>query len=171
MSYPVVVDFSEAVHPIMVAEETQAVIKQAANDWLYYVDGENIDEIPTDGSSLYIGGNDHFFDEKKATNPVPYTGYYLFAYGNSNAGPCVCSTGAPNRELLQTSNGEVLPIFRIGGLHLNVFGQAYETEPTGWEILSPYENWMQQDLIGTDIYSLAKHEIGHAMVLKIRRYF
>lgn len=166
LSYPVIVDFSEAVHPLMVDPETQAVIKQAAEDWLYYVDGEGMDEIPTGGSSLIIGGQDHFFEEKTVNNPVPYKGYYLFAYGNSNEGPCVCSTGSPNRELLQTRNGEVVPIFRIGGLHLNVFGQAFETEPTGWEVVSPYDNWTQEGFIGTDIYTLAKHEIGHAMVFE-----
>jgi hypothetical protein len=166
LSYPVIVDFSEAVHPLMVDPATQSVIFQAAEDWLYYVDGESIDEIPAGGSTLDIGGPDHYFAEKTVSNPVPYTGYYLYAFGNSNEGPCVCSTGSPNRELLQTSNGEEVPIFRIGALHLNVFGQAFETEPTGWEVLSPYDNWTQEGLIGADMYTLAKHEIGHAMVFE-----
>ena len=166
LSYPVIVDFSEAVHPLMVNPETQKVIVQAAEDWLYYVDGEGFDEIQVGESALVAGGQDHFFEEKVLRNSVPYKGYYLFAYGNSNPGPCVCSTGAPNRELLQTRNQEEVPIFRIGGLHLNIFGQAFATEPTGWEVLSPYENWTQEGYVGADIYTLAKHEIGHAMVFE-----
>ncbi len=166
LSYPVIVDFSEARHPVMLDEAAQTVIKQAAEDWLYYVGGNDIDSIGMGESFLIAGGQDHLFEEKILENPVAYKGYYLFAYGNTNAGPCVCSTGAPNRELLQTRNGEVVPIFRVGGLHLNVFGQAFETEPTGWEVLSPYENWTQEGLIGTDMYTLAKHEIGHAMVFE-----
>lgn len=166
LSYPVVVDFSEAVHPLMVDPKTQDLIVEAAEDWLYYIDGDNIDEIPTGGSALQIGGQDHFFAEKEVSNPVPYTGYYLYAFGNSNSGPCVCSTGSPNRELLQSNNGETVPIFRIGALHLNVFGQAFETEPTGWEVVSPYDNWTFDGYFGVDMYSLAKHEIGHAMVFE-----
>jgi hypothetical protein len=166
LSYPVIVDFSEARAPLMLDEQTQELIRQSAEHWLYYVDGEDIDVIPVGGSFLDIGGNDHLFEEKRVTNPVEYKGFYLYAYGNTNEGPCVCSTGFPNRELLQTSNGEVVPIFRIGGLHLNLLGQAYETVPTGWEVVSPFENWTQQDVIGTDMYMLAQHEIGHAMVFE-----
>lgn len=166
LSYPVVVDFSEVVHPLMVDPKTQDLIVEAAEDWLYYIDGDNIDEIPAGGSSLTIGGQDHFFAEKRVSNPEPYKGYYLYAFGNSNSGPCVCSTGSPDRESLQTSNGETVPIFRVGALHLNVFGQAFETEPTGWEVVSPYDNWIFDGYIGTDMYSLAKHEIGHAMVFE-----
>ncbi|MBX2816804.1 MAG: T9SS type A sorting domain-containing protein [Saprospiraceae bacterium] len=166
LTYPVIVDYSEAVHPVMTSPEAQAVITEAAEDWLYYIDGTGIDEIPIGGSTLDIGGTDHFFEEKRVSNPVPYTGYYLYAFGNSNPGPCVCSTGSPNREQLQTSNGIEVPVFRIGALHLNIFGQAYMTEPTGWEVLSPYENWTQEGLVGTDMYTLAKHEIGHAMVFE-----
>jgi hypothetical protein len=166
LTYPVTIDFSEAISPLMTNAKSQEVISYAADHWLYYVDGEGIDEIPVGGSFLDIGGNDHLFAEKRATNSVAYKGYYLFAYGNSNAGPCVCSTGFPNRDLLQTKNGVEVPIFRIGGLHLNLLGQAFETPPTGWEVLSPYENWTQQDYIGTDMYTLAQHEIGHAMVFE-----
>ncbi|MFY0686231.1 MAG: T9SS type A sorting domain-containing protein [Cyclobacteriaceae bacterium] len=166
LSYPVIVDFSEAIHELMVDPTTQAVITEAAEDWLYYIDGTEIDEIPEGESHIIAGGQDHLFDEKMLANPIAYTGYYLFAYGNTNAGPCVCSTGGPNRELLQSKNGEIVPIFRVGGLHLNVFGQAFETEPTGWEVIRPYENWTQEGYVGTDLYSLAKHEIGHAMVFE-----
>ena len=169
LSYPVTIDFSEVLHPFMQDPSTQAIINQAAEDWLYYVDGEGIDEIEAGGSSLVIGGQDHLFEEKTVVNPIPYKGYYLYAYGNTNEGPCVCSTGFPNRELLQSSGGEEVPIFRIGGLHLNVFGQAFETEPTGWAALSPFDNWSLKNpdgslIVPTDLYSLAKHEIGHAMV-------
>ncbi len=166
LTYPATVDFSEARDAFMLDPNTQAVIIQAAEDWLYFVDGSGIDELPIGGSSLGIGGQDHLFDEKTVTNPVAYSGYYLYAFGNTNQSECVCSTGSPNRELLQTSGGEVVPIFRIGALHLNLYGQAYQTEPTGWEVLSPFENWSQEGFIGTDMYSLAKHEIGHAMVFE-----
>ncbi|MDH3651625.1 MAG: putative Ig domain-containing protein, partial [Saprospiraceae bacterium] len=166
LSYPVIVDFSEARHLVLVDEKAQSVIRQAAEDWLYYIDGDDIDSIEAGGSFLDIGGQDHLFDEKRATNPVAYKGYYLFAYGNTQQGPCFCSTGFPNRELLQSSNGQQVPIFRIGGMALNVFGQAFESEPTGWEVLSPYENWTQEGVIGTDMYTLVKHEIGHAMVFE-----
>jgi len=166
LTYPVIVDFSEARAPLMLDESTQDVIRQAAEDWAYFVDGEGIDVIPAGGSFLDIGGTDHLFEEKMATNSVEYKGFYLFAYGNTNAGPCVCSSGFPNRDLLQSKNGVEVPIFRIGGLHLNLLGQAFETPPTGWEALSSFENWSQQDLIGTDMYTLAQHEIGHAMVFE-----
>lgn len=166
LTYPVIVDFSEARDPLMLDPNTQAVITQAAEDWLYYVDGEGIDSIEVGESWLDIGGQDHLFDAKRVTNPVAYKGYYLYAYGNTNQGPCVCSTGSPNRELLQTSGGEEVPIFRIGALHLNLFGQAFNTPPTGWEVLGPYDNWTQEGYVGTDMYSLAKHEIGHAMVFE-----
>lgn len=167
LSYPIVVDFSEAVDPFMKDEMVQNLIVGAAEDWLYYVDGEGIDTIGTGESWIDIGGNDHNFEEKRATNSMPYKGYYLFAYENTNGdGPCICSTGSPNRELLNTRYGEVVPLPTIGALHLNQYGQAFESEPTGWEVISPYENWTLSDLVGTDMYSLVKHEIGHALVFE-----
>ena len=98
LTYPVIVDFSEARDSLMLDPESQAVIRQAAEDWLYYVDADGIDEVAAGDSYLDIGGQDHLFDEKRVTNPVAYTGYYLYAFGNTNQSECVCSSGSPNRN-------------------------------------------------------------------------
>jgi hypothetical protein len=166
LSYPISVDFSLAVDDFMLSEDVQAVVKEAAEDWMYYVDGEGFDSIPAGGSTIGLGGQDHNFEEGTYSNPAPYSGFYLFAYENTVSEGCVCSTGFPNRELLQTRNGETVPVFRVGGLHLNQFGQAFETIPTGWEIVRPYDNWTQEGFVGSDVYTLAKHEIGHAIIFE-----
>jgi len=166
LTYPIIVDFSLAIDPLLLDDNVQSIITEAAEDWLYYVDGSSFDTIPAGASSMVFGGQDHNFEENEFSNPVPYVGYYLYAFENTVSEGCVCSTGFPNRGLFQTSNGEYVPIFRFGGLHLNLFGQAFETEPTGWEVERSYDNWTQEGHVGSDMYTLAKHEIGHALVFE-----
>jgi hypothetical protein len=168
LTYPVTVDFSEAIDSFLLDPVIQEIVRGAAEDWLYYVDGEDIDSIGVGESTLGVGGQDHNFEEKIVSNPISYKGFYLFAYENTTElGPCFCSTGFPNVQQLQTKNGELVPIPRIGGLHLNKFGQDFgDVRPDGWEVYSPYDNWTFEGFNETDLYSIAKHEIGHAMVFE-----
>lgn len=159
LSYPVTLDFSEETHPFINNDTIQSIVTQAAKDWAYYLDGSGLDTYSVGESSISLWSYGR--PPRDMFNKTAYKGFYLFVVGNLLTDPCICSTGFPSDEF-QMSNGQQMPIPRMGGHALNVLGNFNEN---GFYKRQPYEDWKIDQLANrTDVYGLARHEIGHAMV-------
>ncbi len=160
ISYPVTIDFSESVDDMFDDPKLKEVIKTAAEHWVYYLDGEELEQVASNSAFITIGGNGHPFDEKTISNPIAYTGFYLFIYDAISSDPCICSTGFPSQfGKLQDPNKIPVPV--MGAHALNIQGNF---NISGYLVQSPFDNWTQQNVFPrTDLYSLVLHEIGHAI--------
>ena len=122
----------------------------------------NLDKVPVNAELTYIWSN-NFDGGYYFHNTNAYTGYLLYAYGTTNATPrsggeASLAGGA------QTSGGEPLTIHRSGGFEAEIHGN-YNT--LGWLFLTNDSDWLATGNLGSetnDFYSIAHHEIGHALI-------
>ena len=140
----------------------RALVKQAADDWAYFFSGMNLDPVAAGKEITYIWSN-NFDGGIKATNTNTYTGFLLYAYGTTNAthrsgGEASFNGGA------QTNHGKALPLHRSGGFESEIYGNF---NTLGWLTLSNDSDWLATGNLGSetnDFYSIAHHEIGHALI-------
>ena len=138
------------------------LVKQAAEDWAYFFAGMNLDPVAAGSESTYIWSND-FNGGNYFTCTNKYTGYLLYSYGTTN------STHRSGGEAsfyggTQTSGGVPLPLHRSGGFESEIYGN-YNT--LDWLFLTNDSNWLITGNLGdetNDFYSIAHHEIGHALI-------
>jgi hypothetical protein len=135
---------------------------RAANDWTYFFSGMNLDPVQAGTEQTFIWSN-NFDGGYYFLNTNTYTGYLLYPYGTTNAthrsGGEGNSAGGD-----QTSGGVPLPIHRSGGFESEIYGN-YNT--LGWLFLTNDNDWLVSGNLGNetnDFYSIAHHEIGHAII-------
>ena len=56
-------------------------IRRAANDWAYFIDEMNLDEVPAGQELTWIWEASGFESGRTVTNTNSYTGFLLYAYG------------------------------------------------------------------------------------------
>lgn len=141
---------------------SRALVKQAAEDWAYFFGGMNLDPVATSTESTYIWSN-NFNGGYYFNNTNSYRGYQLYAYGTTNATHRSGGEGNFNGSV-QHSNGVALTIKRSGGFEAEIYGN-YNT--LGWLFLTNDNDWLVTGNLGNetnDFYSIAHHEIGHALM-------
>jgi hypothetical protein len=140
----------------------RALVAQASGDWTYFFAGMGLDPVAIGSETTYIWSNNfsggYFF-----SNTNGYTGYQLYAYGTTNS---IHRSGgeASYSGPVQSSNGVPLTIKRSGGFEAEIYGN-YNT--LGWLLLTNDNDWLVNGNLGTetnDFYSIAHHEIGHALI-------
>lgn len=143
----------------------RALTTQAANDWTYFFAGMNLDPVLAGTETTFIWSN-NFDGGDYFTNTNDYTGYLLYAYGTTNdthrSGGEGSFSGDP-----QTSGGSPLTIKRSGGFESEIYGN-YNT--LGWLFLTNDNDWLVTGNLGdetNDFYSIAHHEIGHALIFNV----
>ena len=143
----------------------RALTTQAANDWTYFFTGMNLDPVSAGTETTFIWSN-NFNDGYYYTNTNNYTGYLLYAYGTTNdahrSGGEGNFNGAP-----QSSGGSQLTMQRSGGFESEIYGN-YNT--LGWLFLTNDNDWLATGNLGdetNDFYSIAHHEIGHALIFNV----
>jgi hypothetical protein len=147
-------------------DDVRAVVSQAADDWAYFLADPGYDEIPPGTSSMYIwdwplawtpGGGFHF-----AWNATAYTGFLLYAYGIQT--PEMRSGGSPtNACCLQSVGGQTLPLWTTGSVSIDVAGNYGNL---GWIVNTDEDLWWASGNFNgetPDLYSIALHEMGHAI--------
>jgi hypothetical protein len=138
------------------------VVDQAANDWTYYFSGMNLDPVQVGTEKTWIWSN-NFNGGYSFVNSNTYTGYQLYAYGTLNSE--VRSGGEASHEgASQTSGGQPLALHRSGGFEANIAGNW---NTLGWLFLTNDNDWLATRNLGhetNDFYSIAHHEIGHALI-------
>src|SRR6266566_4552245 len=139
----------------------RALVRQVADDWAYFFTGMNLDPVPVGTESTYIWSN-NFNGGYYFNNPNSYTGYLLYAYGTTNSahrsgGEASFYGGS------QTSGGVPRTLHRSGGFEAEIYGN-YNT--LGWLLLTNDSDWLATGNLGdetNDFFSIAHHEIGHAL--------
>ncbi len=140
----------------------RTLVDQAANDWTYYFADMNLDQVGIADESTYVWSNNfdggYYFD-----NTNVYTGYLLYAYGTTNSelrsGGEASFNGGD-----QTSGGNPLPLHRSGGFEANIVGNF---NTLYWLFLTNDDDWLATANFGgqtNDFFSIAHHEIGHALI-------
>ena len=156
-------DFSQDRTGFFADGARRAVVVRAAEDWAYFFDGEGLDPIAAGAETTLIWNPDGFNSTRRVTNEEAYTGYRLYAYGIDS--PLLRSGGEPSRlGGFQAQGGKALPLRRSGGYEAEVKGN-YNRK--GWLVgLGDAEWWRATNLgdVANDLYSIAHHEIGHALV-------
>jgi hypothetical protein len=160
--FNVLVNFDRDVTGFFTNAARRDIVKQAAQDWAYFFGGMDLDVVPVGAESTYIW-NDNFNGGYSFVNTNSYRGYQLYGYGTQNdahrsGGEASYSGGA------QRSNGVALTIKRSGGFEAEIHGN-YNT--LGWLLLTNDDDWLVTGNLGNetnDLYSIAHHEIGHALI-------
>lgn len=140
----------------------RALVKEAAEDWACFFAGMNLDPVLIGTETTYIWSND-FSGGYYFSNTNGYTGYQLYAYGTTNSLHRSGGEGNYNGPV-QTSAGLPLSIKRSGGFESEIYGN-YNT--LGWLFLTNDSDWLVSGNLGgetNDFYSIAHHEIGHALI-------
>jgi Putative Ig domain len=138
------------------------LVTQAANDWTYYFTGMNLDQVKARTEQTWIWSN-NFDGGYYFLNTNVYTGYLLYAYGTTNVTHRSGGEGSYAGPQ-QASGGVPLPIKRSGGFESEIYGN-YNT--LGWLFLTNDNDWLVSGNLGNetnDFYSIAHHEIGHALI-------
>lgn len=140
----------------------RALISQAADDWSYFFAGMNLDPVLPGTETTFIWSND-FSGGYSFRNTNSYTGYLLYAYGTTNSthrsGGEGSYSGPP-----QSSGGQPLSIKLSGGFESEIYGNY---NALGWLLLTNDNDWLDTGNLGgetNDLYSIAHHEIGHALI-------
>jgi hypothetical protein len=158
----VTVNFDRDVTQFFTNPVARLLVNEAANDWTYYFTGMNLDPVLVGIEQTYIWSNNfdggYYFD-----NTNTYIGYQLYAYGTTNS--ALRSGGEANfYGGDQTSGGIPLTIHRSGGFEANIVGN-YNT--LYWLFLTNDDDWLLTANLGSetnDFFSIAHHEIGHALI-------
>lgn len=160
--FVVIENFDRDITGVFTNPVRRAIIKQAADDWAYFFAGMNLDAVHTGTETTYIWSN-NFAGGYYFSNTNAYTGYLLYAYGTTNS---VHRSGgeASYTGPVQSNGVTPLKIKRSGGHESEIYGN-YNT--LGWLYLTNDSDWLVTGNLGNetnDLYSIAHHEIGHALI-------
>jgi hypothetical protein len=157
----ITVDFANDQTGFLASEAGRNVVRQAADDWSYFLDDMQLDIVPAMDESTFIWDPTGFISGRVVQNAAPYVGFLEYAYGIHSA---ELRSGGEGSHLgkLATSEGTELPLRRSGGIEIETQGN-YNT--LGWIVDLEPDNWWKSGNFGNeqnDLYSIVHHEIGHS---------
>lgn len=163
--FNVLVNFDRDVTKFFTNSTRRGIATQAAEDWAYFFESMNLDTVPIGVEPTYLWNNS-FSSGYYFTNTNRYRGYQLYAYGTHN--DAHRSGGEGNYYgAVQHRNGRPLTIKRSGGFEAEIHGN-YNT--LGWLLLTNDADWLVTGNLRhetNDFYSIAHHEIGHALIFNV----
>jgi hypothetical protein len=161
--FRITLDFSQDRTGFFKHANRRQVVTQAAEDWTYFFEPVTVDAVPAGKEKTFIWNPDGFKSGRFVTNAREYTGYLLYAYGIKSGE--LRSGGEPSRAGgFQSHKGKPLGIRRSGGVEIEIQGN-YNTR--GWLVSLAAGDFYRATNLGevpNDLYSIAHHEIGHALV-------
>lgn len=163
--FRITVNFDRDITGFFADPLRRVLVKQAADDWAYFFVGKDLNTVSAGTESTYIWSN-NFNGGYYFNNTNSYTGYQLYAYGTTNAAHRSGGEGNFNGSV-QRSNGVSLTMKRSGGFEAEIYGN-YNT--LGWLLLTNDNDWLVTGNLGhetNDFYSIAHHEIGHALSFNV----
>ena len=161
--FNVTVDFAQDKTGFFDDAPARETIRRAANDWAYFIDEMNLDEVPSGQELTWIWEASGFESGRTVTNTNSYTGFLLYAYGIGTDG--LKSGGEPSYHGdYQSAGGVDLPIKRSGGIEIETRGNF---NTLGWLVPAQEDDWWRATNLGNvvnDLYSIAHHEMGHSLI-------
>ena len=164
LEFDVIPDFRHDETGMFDDPAAREAVQQAANDFAYFIADMSLDEVPAGEELMEIELEyPNSPDNRTVTNAVTYTGFLMHVYGllydDLTAG------GGPSPDgRNQSSGGVELPIKRSGSITFDPRGNF---TPVGWLTSVPESDWWKATNLGGephDLYSIALHEMGHALV-------
>ncbi len=163
-SFAITVDFSQDLSGFFLDPDARAVIQEAADDWAYFLEDPGFNTVALGAERTWIWnwplawtGSGGY----RTTNASPYRGFLLYAYGIMTSQ--LRSGGEPSNCCFQSVGPSLLSLRRSGGIEIEVKGN-FNTR--GWIVsANPDQWWNTANFSGepNDLYSIAHHEIGHAL--------
>ena len=160
--FRITVDFSQDQTGFFDDPHTREIVRQAAEDWAYFIDDMNLDAVLPGAESTFIWNPDGFVSGTFTTNQNAYTGFLLYAYGIHSAALRSGGEGSSAGDF-QSSGGVELPLKRSGGVEIETQGNF---NTLGWFLTTGDSDWWEASNLGgeqNDLYSIAHHEIGHSL--------
>ena len=156
------VDFSQDKTGLFDDQAARETIQQVADDWSYFFEDMDLDEVPAAQEMTWIWSPEGFAGGMVVTNQEAYTGFLLYAYGIQHDGLYAGGEGSIGGGY-QTTGGKPHPIRRSGGVELekrgnyNTLGWIFQARPEDW--------WLATNVaeVKNDLYSIAHHEMGHSL--------
>lgn len=138
------------------------LVTEAANDWTHYFADMHLDTVQPGAETTFVWSN-NFDGGDYVTNTNSYVGYQLYAYGTTNDAVRSGGEGSFSGDP-QSSGGVALNVKRSGGFEANIMGNF---NTLGWLFLTNDADWLATQNLGDQtngFYSIAHHEIGHALI-------
>ena len=161
--FEIIVDYRHDTTGMFDDEGTREIVQQAADDFAYFIADMDLDEVRVGSERMWKFNPGGYNSGRRVTNRIAYTGFLLHAYGHPH--DKLTAGGAPSHSGRNQSSGGVnLPIKRSGSINFHPKGNF---NTLGWMTISPQSAWWgatNLDNIPNDLYSIALHEMGHALV-------
>ena len=171
LEFNVITDFSHDETGFFDDPAAREAIRQAADDFAYFIADMNLDEVRAGDESMWINESGDPNNPRDwgvgewVSNRVAYTGFWLGVYGNYRNEGAAGGGGQPSSSgRNQSARGREYPIKRSGIVDINPKGNY---NALGWITAVDDDDWWQARNYGdvpNDLYSIALHEIGHALV-------
>jgi hypothetical protein len=161
-AFKAIVDFSYDQSGLFDDPVKQSIVQQAADDWAHFIDDMQLDPVVVGSEKIWIfPTNTDFSNATLMPNQMGYTGFLLELYGVDD--PQHRAGGEGSDQAFQSSHGVQLPLRRSGNVALETKGNW---NTTGWLLATKDSDWWVSDNRGqhqNDLYSIAHHEMGHAL--------
>lgn len=155
-------DFSQDRTSFFKSADVRRVIRQAADDWSYFLDDLGEDTVPAGAETSQMWMPDGFKKDYKIKNAKPYRGYLMYLAGIDF--PEWRSGGAPSPYgEFQTVNGKPTELRRSGTVNVETAGNYNRM---GWFLTRGDDDWWvsgNQRIEPSDLYTTMLHEMGHAL--------
>ncbi|MCX6350565.1 MAG: T9SS type A sorting domain-containing protein [Bacteroidetes bacterium] len=161
IDYPIILDYSQdkTAYNFFANQSHKKIVKQAADDWAFFLQNMNFDSIKADSQNTFIW-NDDFSGGTWIKNAKKYNGFLLYPYGFHSA--THRSGGEPSTSSFQTIKSINTNLRCSGGYEAEAHGNYNKL---GWDSTITDSTWYMATNFGNvqnDLYSIAMHEMGHA---------
>ncbi|MEL6590746.1 MAG: putative Ig domain-containing protein [Bacteroidota bacterium] len=160
-NFNLVLDYSQDfAYNFFLDPPKKAQVDQAALDWAYFLNDPGYDQVSANSEFTYIWDDD-YLSGNFVLNTNAYTGFLLYPHGFQHSQNR--SGGASANGSFQSINGTNTQLRRSGSYDASINGN-YNT--LGWNSSITDDQWYVATNLGNvpnDLYSVAMHEIGHAL--------
>ncbi len=161
IDYDIILDYSKDItYNFFGAPANAAKAQEAADDWAYFLQDMNFDQVPALNEWTYIW-TDNYASGAFTQNASAYTGFLMYCYG-LHVNPHI-SGGTPSTNAFQAIGGVPTNLRRSGTYNADSHGNF---NALGWNASITDDSWFVATNLGgvpNDLYSIALHEMGHAL--------